>query len=49
MVSKGLCSRHKAIRSPSNGQRYLIGQKRYQVYQIFIDCDGVFAPDVVIY
>ncbi|MGZ5484861.1 MAG: hypothetical protein ACXWFB_02980 [Nitrososphaeraceae archaeon] len=29
---------------PSNGQRYLIGQKRCQVCQIFINWEGVFCP-----
>ncbi len=43
MVCKGICSRYKAIR-PLNGQRYLIGQKRCQVCQIFIDWEGIFCP-----
>ena len=43
MVCKGICSRHKAIR-PLNGQRYLIGQKRCQVCQIFTDREGIFCP-----
>ena len=43
MVCKGICSRHKAIR-PSTGQRYLVGQKRCQVCQIFIDWEGIFCP-----
>jgi rRNA maturation endonuclease Nob1 len=43
MVCKGICWRHKAIR-PLNGQRYLIGQKRCQVCQIFIDWEGIFCP-----
>ena len=45
MVCKGICSGHKAIR-PSNGQRYLIGQKRCQVCQIFIAWEGIFCPSV---
>ena len=40
---KGTCSRHKAMR-PSTGNRYLIGQKRCQVCQIFIDWQGLFCP-----
>jgi hypothetical protein len=41
---KGICSRHKAMR-PSNGMRYLIGQKRCQVCQIFIiNWQGLFCP-----
>ena len=43
MVCKGICSRHKAIR-PSTGMRYLIGQKRCQVCQIFINWQGFFCP-----
>ena len=43
MVCKGICLRHKAIR-PLNGHRYLIGQKRCQVCQIFIDWEGIFCP-----
>ncbi len=43
MMCKGICSRHKVIR-PSTGQRYLIGQKRCQVCQIFIDWQGIFCP-----
>ena len=45
MVCKGICSSHKVIRH-SNGQRYLIGQKRSQVCQIFIDWEGIFCPSV---
>ena len=43
MVCKGICSRHKAMR-PSTGMRYLIGQKRCQVCQIFITWQGFFCP-----
>jgi hypothetical protein len=43
MVCKGICSRHKAMR-PSTGMRYLIGQKRCQVCQIFINWQGWFCP-----
>ena len=43
MVCKGICSRHKAMR-PSSGMRYLIGQKRCQVCQIFINWQGFFCP-----
>ena len=43
MVCKGICSRHQAIR-PSTGMRYLIGQKRCQVCQIFIYWQGFFCP-----
>ena len=43
MVCRGICSRHKAMR-PSTGKRYLIGQKRCQVCQIFINWPGFFCP-----
>ena len=43
MVCKGICSRHKAMR-PSTGMRYLKGQKRCQVCQIFINWQGFFCP-----
>ena len=43
MVCKGVCSRHKAMR-PSTGKRYLTGQKRCQVCQVFIKWPGFFCP-----
>ncbi|HEX7257139.1 MAG TPA: hypothetical protein VF242_03680 [Nitrososphaeraceae archaeon] len=43
MVCKGICSRHKAMR-PKTGNRYLIGQKRCQVCQLFIDWQGLYCP-----
>ena len=43
MVCRGICSLHKAMR-PSTGKRYLIGQKRCQVCQIFINWPGFFCP-----
>ena len=43
MVCKGICLRHKAIR-PKTGQRYLIGQKRCQVCQLFINWQSIFCP-----
>ena len=43
MVCKGVCSRHKAMR-PSTGKRYLTGQKRCQVCQVFINWPGFFCP-----
>ena len=42
-LCKGLCSRHKATR-PNTGNRYLIGQKRCQVCQVFIYWQGLFCP-----
>ena len=35
MVCKGICLRHKAIK-PSNIGRYIAGQKRCQVCQIYL-------------
>ena len=43
MVCKGICSRHRAMR-PSTGKRYLIGQKRCQVCQIFINWQSFWCP-----
>jgi uncharacterized Zn finger protein (UPF0148 family) len=40
MVCKGICSRHKAMRPSNGGNRYLLGQKRCQVCQIFIYWQG---------
>ena len=41
---KGICLRHKATR-PNTGMRYLLGQKRCQVCQIFIiNWQGWFYP-----
>ncbi|MGZ5547779.1 MAG: hypothetical protein ACXWFZ_07490 [Nitrososphaeraceae archaeon] len=40
MTCKGICQRHKAL-IPRNGGRYLIGQKRCQV---FINWKGDFCP-----
>jgi hypothetical protein len=41
---KGMCLRHKATR-PNTGNRYLEGQKRCQVCQIFIiNWQGLFCP-----
>ncbi len=43
MGCKGICSRHKAMR-PKSGKRYLIGQKRCQVCQIFIVWQSFWCP-----
>ena len=41
---KGTCLRHKATR-PNTGMRYLLGQKRCTVCQIFIvNWQGLFCP-----
>ena len=43
MVCKGICQRHKALK-PNRGGRYLAGQKRCQVCQIYINWNGLFCP-----
>ena len=43
MVCKGICLRHKAIK-PTNIGRYLSGQKRCQVCQVFITWEGFWCP-----
>jgi hypothetical protein len=43
MPCKGICARHKALK-PRSGQRYIIGQKRCQVCQIFIKWEGLWCP-----
>ena len=43
MTCKGICQRHKATR-PKTGKRYLIGQKRCQGCEIFIDWQGTWCP-----
>jgi hypothetical protein len=43
MVCREICSHYKAIR-PSTGMRYLIGQKRCQVCQIFINWQELWCP-----
>ncbi|HSF49837.1 MAG TPA: hypothetical protein VLA74_03675 [Nitrososphaeraceae archaeon] len=44
MVCKGICSRHKAMRPKDGGMRYLKGQKRCQVCQVFIYWRGSYCP-----
>jgi hypothetical protein len=43
MTCKGICQRHKAIR-PRNGKRYLLGQKRCQTCDIFIEWHNIWCP-----
>jgi hypothetical protein len=43
MTCKGICQRHKATR-PKTGKRYLMGQKRCQGCEIFIDWQGTWCP-----
>jgi hypothetical protein len=43
MACKGICQRHKALK-PNRGGRYISGQKRCQVCQIYINWNGLFCP-----
>jgi hypothetical protein len=42
---KGLCIRYKANRpTGADGARYQAGQKRCQLCDIFLNCDGIYCP-----
>jgi hypothetical protein len=44
MTCKGICVHHQA-QKPTNGlSRYLDGQKRCQVCQLYIKWDGIWCP-----
>jgi hypothetical protein len=43
MVCKGICIRHRAQKPPGTG-RYVIGQKRCQICEVFIDWNGLWCP-----
>jgi hypothetical protein len=43
MVCKGICIRHKA-RKPLDSGRYVMGQKRCQICELFIDWAGLWCP-----
>ena len=43
MTCKGICIRHKAQKPVGSG-RYVIGQKRCQVCEIFIKWGGLWCP-----
>jgi hypothetical protein len=43
MTCKGICVRHKAQKPVGSG-RYASGQKRCQICEIFIKCDGLWCP-----
>ena len=43
MSCKGICGRYKATKSHDNN-RYILGQKRCQICDIFMIWDGVFCP-----
>jgi rRNA maturation endonuclease Nob1 len=44
MVCKGICQHHKAIKPKNGGGRYISGQKRCQVCQVYINWKGDFCP-----
>lgn len=43
MACKNICVRYKAIKT-KNGSRYISGQKRCQVCDIFMRWDGLYCP-----
>jgi len=43
MGCKGFCSEYKAPRSKT-GRRYVEGQKRCQVCEVFLQCEGLYCP-----
>jgi hypothetical protein len=43
MTCKGICIRHKAHKQKGAG-RYVTGQKRCQVCELFIKWDGLWCP-----
>src|SRR5690348_14813223 len=43
MTCKGICVRHKAQKPVGSG-RYVSGQKRCQICEIFIKWDGLWCP-----
>ena len=44
MVCKGICQRHKALKPNRGGGRYIAGQKRCQLCEIYINWKGGFCP-----
>jgi hypothetical protein len=45
MTCIGICNRYKALRpTGKDGARYISGQKRCQVCEIFMNCDGLYCP-----
>jgi hypothetical protein len=43
MSCKGICIRHKAQR-PIGAHRYMSGQKRCQICDLFLEWEGSFCP-----
>src|SRR5215216_7771140 len=43
MVCKNICIRHRAQKPVGSG-RYVIGQKRCQICEMFIQWDGLWCP-----
>ena len=43
MNCRGLCDKMRGLK-PKNGKRYASGQKRCQVCDLFVVCDGLRCP-----
>ena len=43
MTCKGLCVKYKALK-PLRLSRYLVGQKRCQICNVFLEWNGLFCP-----
>ena len=43
MTCKGICTRYKAQKPVGTG-RYASGQRRWQICEIFIKCEGLWCP-----
>jgi len=43
VVCRGICNRHKA-RKPLDSGRYVVGQKRCQICELFIEWNGLWCP-----
>jgi hypothetical protein len=44
MTCRGVCVRYKAGKPSLGHGRYATGQKRCQICEIFIQCDGLMCP-----
>ncbi len=44
MTCKGICLKHKAQKDGSGSRRYVNGQKRCQICEIFIRWEGLWCP-----
>ncbi|MGB7952687.1 MAG: hypothetical protein WCF23_01800 [Candidatus Nitrosopolaris sp.] len=42
---KGICTRYKALRPiDADGARYIVGQKRCQICDLFLNQDSLYCP-----